>query len=112
MAARNQHHQKPQGLDMPRQGHAMHPNKTNMLHICLLLHVLQATKHVSLVQALVRTHQANNCMGDYKSKVNSQQHGRLLVGDFYLLVGFSVGISILARKSLTSSSLRLEVTCK
>ena len=30
MAARNQYHQRPQGLDMPRQGYAMHPNKTNM----------------------------------------------------------------------------------
>ena len=33
MAARNQHHQRPQGLDMLRQGHAMHPNKTNMPQI-------------------------------------------------------------------------------
>ena len=33
MAARNQHHQRPQGLDMPRQGHTMHPNKTNLPQI-------------------------------------------------------------------------------
>ena len=33
MAARNKHHQRLQGLDMPRQGHAMHPNKTNMPQI-------------------------------------------------------------------------------
>ena len=31
MAARNQHHHRLQGLDMPRQGNAMHPNKC----ICL-----------------------------------------------------------------------------
>ena len=33
MAPRNKHHQKPQGLEMPMQGHAMHPNKTNMPQI-------------------------------------------------------------------------------
>ena len=31
VAARNQHHQRPQGLDMPRQGNAMHPNKRTCL---------------------------------------------------------------------------------